>query len=98
MLRTKVDYASFKGEINKLKIPIEDEKWIEMKPFTKIIQEETEHQKEITERMVRVTIIDETVSYKEAFDVTRDQLNDIVKVLNELKYQLKYDTGKSKSE
>lgn len=85
-MKINVEYTQFKDIIKSVNIILSDEKNISLSPQTvKVIKDGEEFE----EKVVMLKYEDESISYEECTLIDRNIVNDIIKVLQELKYQIK---------
>ena len=86
-MRTKVSYKNgFKKDIECITIELSEEQHVKFIPKQETIEVDG---KEVVNEYVDVQIYDEQVSYDEVFRADRYVITDIIKVLQELKSQIK---------
>lgn len=85
-MNIKANYASFKEIIKGIKLELSDEQYVTLSPSTRtVIKDEME----AIEKVINIRYIDEQVSYDNTSVLSRNEINDLIKVLQELKYQIK---------
>lgn len=85
-MNINVDFTDFKDTIKRINIFISDEQRLSLSPT---IRKTLKDGEEFVEKLVRVKFVDEQISYEEEMLINRKQVNDLIKVLQELKYQIK---------
>lgn len=86
-MQTKIVYDNgFKKHIKCISVDISEEQFVKFLPKSRIVEIDG---KDVVEEYVDVQIYDERVSYDEIFEANRLNLTDLIKVLQELKAQIK---------
>lgn len=85
-MNVKANYSSFKDVIKGIKLEFSDEQYVTLSPSTRTV---IKNEMESIEKVINVRYIDEQVSYDNSVILNRNEINDLIKVLQELKYQIK---------
>ena len=86
-MQTKIVYDNgFKKNIKCISVDISEEQFVKFLPMSRIVEIDG---KDMVEEYVDVQIYDERVSYDEVLEANRNQITDLIKVLQELKAQIK---------